>query len=128
MRQIDGVVAGGGEQRHAQRKQSGKDHADGGVLFQIAVFGQPADAQRGEDAEDQRANGQRPAQQESDDHAGQNRVRQRVAKEGHPAQHHVRSQHRTHHAHDDGREQGPHHEVELQGVEEKVHVRKDWQS
>ena len=63
-----------------------------------------ADAHGRDDAEDQRADGQGPAQQKGDDHAGQDGVRQRIAKEGHAAQHDIGSQHGTDDADDDRRQ------------------------
>ena len=75
-----------------------------------------ADAQRHQDRRDQRADHQVAMQQIGHRHTRQDGVRQRIAQERHPAQHHVAADHGAQHAHHQRGEQPALHE----GISQRV--------
>ena len=118
MGQIHAEVARGGDQRDAEREHRREQHADGRVLAHLPVPGDRPDAQRGRDARNQAAPEQRALRstdQVRDRDARQDRVGQRVAKEGHAPQHHIRAEHCAHDADRDGCQQAADHKPVLQG-------------
>ena len=75
-----------------------------------------ADPQRHDDRCDQRAQQQVAVQQVGNGHPRQDGVRQRIAHEGHAAQHHVTADHRAQDAHHQRGQQAALHE----GISERV--------
>ena len=124
MHQINGVAAHGRNQRNAQRKHAGEDDADGRILFELCASADRADAHRGQDSSHQPPPEQRcagsAADQIADRDAGQDRMGQCVAEEGHAAQDHVAAYQRADDPHDHRRGHAAHHERIRERFEEKI--------
>jgi hypothetical protein len=123
--QVHGVTAHRGDQCDPQGEHPGEDNPDGGIFLDLRVFADRADAQGRDDRGPQRPPEERftrsAADEISEGNAGQNGMRQRVAKESHAAQNHVRANHCADDADQDRGDHAALHEFILERIKKPGH-------